>query len=136
MRPALLALLILAAACGKSQQERAHDRIRATCLGLQAAGATVRDADSAFAGAYRMLWACSFPAQPDLAACDPAALFCKRTWWWFATDAALCGPFGCWFACEVWSPEKAAEPRVSDQPVCGARFFDETCPIGLPVPCS
>jgi hypothetical protein len=131
VRPALLALLILVAACGKSKQERAHDEIRSTCLGLQASGATVRDAATAFTGAFMMPWSCEiFTAQPDLPACDFAALLCKRTFWWYATDASLCGPFGCWFACEVWSPAAVNEPPVSDQAVCGSRFYDETCPTG------
>lgn len=128
-RPALLAVLLLgAAACGKSREAKAFDELGQECGALVANGATIRDADSLFGGAYVFLSPSCDPALPPLGSADACGTpeagdaRCEMFWYFVPSDPGLCGPNGCCYICEARALQSAVAKSGIDTPICASQF--------------
>jgi hypothetical protein len=133
-RPRLVALapalLLLAAACGKSKQAKLFDQIVQDCGAVAANGLTLDQALIQFRGAeLQSILQCrtdlgNLPP-PNTDTCGtPSAEnpVCDVFLEWAATDNNLCNPGGgCCLLCEIRVKQSEFQAKQGEAPVCASR---------------
>jgi hypothetical protein len=135
LRRVAVSLVLVAAACGESREEKDFERIERVCEGLTTSGATL---DSS---AIELRFSTFVPFGPDCGAVAPMASndtcgegtaenpVCRAFWVWYPRDPGLCEPTGCCLICEARVTQADLDENSGEAKVCAARFLrGQLCP--------
>ena len=123
---AVAAALLLAAACGKSKEERLFDQLAQICTQLAVEGTSFGQAQNALSGGLQDGPFCSGSLTPagsndfcgEISAENPV---CQVFYFWLSGDPDACDNGCC--VCEIRVLQANLEGQGDDAPVCAARFL-------------
>ncbi|MGC3998247.1 MAG: hypothetical protein QM767_12495 [Anaeromyxobacter sp.] len=120
-------LLLLVAACGKSEEHKVFDRFASECSALAGDGATIDDAlimMAAYQGAYVGQQTECRPDYVDLQQCPHAsadAPYCRSEYFFLPGDPAACNQGRC--VCMIEFAQADLDTQGNAAPLCASRFL-------------